>query len=79
MPFEEPVIIKSEVYLVSIKKWEGENGNIYQFRFFEGMKDEDRDKIHQYIVQKQFEVLENKNQQISMEYDDDTPEALTGD
>ena len=79
LPFEEPVIIKSEVYLVSIKKGEGENGNIYQFRFFEGMKDEDRDKIHQYIVQKQFEVLENKNQQISMEYDDDTPEALTGD
>ena len=79
MPFEEPVIIKSEVYLVSIKKGEGENGNIYQFRFFEGMKDEDRDRIHQYIVQKQFEVLENKNQQISMEYDDDTPEALTGD
>ena len=43
------------------------------------MKDEDRDKIHQYIVQKQFEVLENKNQQISMEYYDDTLEALTGD
>ena len=43
------------------------------------MKDEDRDSIHQYIMQKQYEVLENKNQQISMEYDYDTPEALTGD
>ena len=43
------------------------------------MKDEDRDRIHQYIVQNQYEIMENKNQQISMEYYDDTPEALTGD
>jgi len=43
------------------------------------MKDEDRDRIHQYIVQKQFETLEKMNQQNSTKYDDDTPEDLTGD
>jgi len=43
------------------------------------MKDEDRDRIHRYIVQKQFETLENKNPQISAQYDDDYTETLTGD
>ena len=79
LPLEEPVIIKSEVYLVSIKKGGSDEGDIYQFRFFEGMKDEDRDRIHQYIVQKQFETLEKMNQQNSTKYDDYTPEDLTGD
>ncbi len=41
------------------------------------MDDEDRDRIHQYIVQKQFEALEKIAPQNPMEYDDDT--ALTGD
>ena len=77
LPLEEPVIIKSEVYLVSIKKGGSDEGDIYQFRFFEGMDDEDRDRIHQYIVQKQFETLEKIAPQNPMEYDDDT--ALTGD
>ncbi len=79
LPLEEPVIIKSEVYLVSIKKGGSDEGDIYQFRFFEGIKDEDRDRIHQYIVQKQFETLEKMNQKNTTKYDEDTPEDLTGD
>ncbi len=54
-----------------------DEGDIFRFRFFEGMDDEDRDRIHQYIVQKQFETLEKIAPQNPMEYDDDT--ALTGD
>ena len=78
LPLEEPVIIKSEVFLVSIKKGGMmDEGDIFRFRFFEGMDDEDRDRIHQYIVQKQFETLEKIAPQNPMEYDDDT--ALTGD
>ena len=79
LPLEEPVIIKTEVFLVSIKKGSTEEGDIFRFSYFEGMKDGDRDRIHQYIVLKQFETLENKNPQNSAQYDDDYTEALTGD
>ncbi|PIP74065.1 MAG: hypothetical protein COW89_01140 [Nitrospinae bacterium CG22_combo_CG10-13_8_21_14_all_47_10] len=78
LPLEEPRIIKTEVFLVSVQKGD-EEGDLFRFRFFEGMKDEDRDLIHRYIVQKQFEELERTNQKNSVQYDDDYPEALTGD
>lgn len=84
LPLEEPAIIKSEVYLVSVKKGDGENGDIFRFRYSEGIKDEDRDLIHRYIVQQQFVFLEKNNGKNSIQYDDDPdydddPEALTGD
>lgn len=78
LPLEEPRIIKTEVFLVSVQKGD-EEGDLFRFRFFEGMKDEDRDLIHRYIVKKQFEELERTNQKNSVQYDDDYPEALTGD
>ena len=79
LPLTEPVIIKSEVFLVSVKKGDTDKGDIFRFRFFEGMNDEDRDRIHQYIVQKQFETLEKMNPKKPTEYDDDYTETLTGD
>ncbi len=78
LPLEEPRIIKSEVFLVSVQKGDDE-GEIFRFRFYEEMKDEDRDLIHRYIVQKQFETLEKINQENSVQYYDDYPEASTGD
>ncbi|MBT3924046.1 MAG: PilZ domain-containing protein [Nitrospina sp.] len=80
LPLEEPVIIKSEVYLVSIKKGDEVNGDIFRFRYFEGIKDEDRDLIHRYIVQQQFVALEKNNPENSIpQYEEDYPEALTED
>ncbi|MBC8284894.1 MAG: PilZ domain-containing protein [Nitrospinae bacterium] len=59
LAFEEPVIIRTEVYLISI---EGNKGDrLFRFRYFDEMKDDDRELIHRYIVQKQFELLQNKN------------------
>lgn len=78
LPFEEPRIIKSEVFLVSVQKG-NDQGDLYRFRFSDAIKDEDRDFIHRYIVLKQFEVLEQSNRDNTEQYDDDYPEALTGD
>ncbi|MBT3366515.1 MAG: PilZ domain-containing protein [Nitrospina sp.] len=79
LPLEEPVIIKSEVYLVSVKKGNEVNGDIFRFRYFEGIKDEDRDLIHRYIVQQQFAALEKNNPDTSIEeYEEIYPEALSG-
>mgnify|MGYP003963407145 CR=1 FL=1 len=78
LPLEEPVIVKSEVYLVSIKKGDEVNGDIFQFRYFEGIRDEDRDLIHRYIVQKQFEALEKNNPKNLEYYEENYSEALTG-
>lgn len=80
LPLEEPVIVKSDVYLVSVKKGAEEDGDIFRFRYSEKIKDEDRDRIHRYIVQQQFEYLENNNAKNTIRYDEfDDPEALTGD
>lgn len=78
LPMEEPRIIKSEVFLVSVLKGDDE-GDIFRFRFSEKIKDSDRDLIHRYIVLKQFENLERINQENSKQYYEDYPEALTGD
>lgn len=79
LPMEEPRIIKSEVFLVSVQKGDEENGDIFRFRFFEGMQDGDRDLIHRYIVLKQFETLEKDNPENSALYDEYYPKNLTGD
>ena len=75
---EEPRIIKSEVFLVSVLKGDDE-GDIFRFRFSDEIKDSDRDLIHRYIVLKQFEALERTNQENSKQYYEDYPDALTGD
>lgn len=77
LPLEDTHIIKLEVFLVSFKKGDDENGDIFRFRFCEGIKDEDRDLIHRYVVQKQFETLENLNPRNDAEFEDD--KVLTGD
>ena len=75
LPLEEPVIVKSEAYLVSVKKGGEVNGDIFRFRYSEDIQDTDRDLIHRYIVQQQFEFLEKNNAKKTIEYDDDSPET----
>lgn len=79
LPLEEPRIIKSEVFLVSVLKGNNDEGDIFRFRFSEEIKDSERDLIHRYIVLKQFEALEREKQENSKEYDDEYSEDLTGD
>jgi hypothetical protein len=78
LPMEEPRIIKSEVFLVSVRKGNDE-GDLFRFRFSDEIKDSDRDLIHRYIVLKQFEALERTSQENSKQYYDDYPETLSGD
>jgi c-di-GMP-binding flagellar brake protein YcgR len=64
LPLEEPVIIKTEAHLISVKKGTADKGDFFRFRFCEDLKNEGRDLIHRYILQKQFENLgkeEKKN------------------
>ncbi len=75
LPLQEPVIIKAEIFLVSVKKGDTDEGDTFRFRFCEEMKDEDRDRIHQYIVQNQFETLEKMSQKNALEYDNDLPDS----
>jgi hypothetical protein len=77
LPLQEAVIIKAEIFLVSVKKGATDEGDIFRFRFCEGMKDEDRDRIHQYIVQNQFENLEKMNQKNALAYDSEHPDSKT--
>ena len=79
LPLEEPIIIKTEVFLVSMKKGSEDKGDFFRFRYSAEMKSADRDLIHRYIVQKQFEALEYMNQKKSPQYDDHYPGVLTGD
>lgn len=77
LPLEEPFIIKTEVYLVSVLKGDTEHEDLFRFCFSEEIKDEDRDRVHRYIVQKQFEALEKTNKENTAQYYEDYPEALT--
>lgn len=79
LPLEEPVIIKTEVFLVSMKKGNDESGDFFRFRYSQETRDEDRDLIHRYIVEKQFEALEKMSQKNTPKYNDDYPDALAGD
>lgn len=76
LALEEPVIIRTEVYLISV---EGNmDKRLFRFRFFDEMKDDDRELIHRYIVQKQFELLQSKNKQNWHEEDEEQSDSLTG-
>jgi len=55
LPLEEPVIVKPGVYLVSIIKGAGEDGDGYL--------------IHRYIVQERFEYLKKNNATNTIRYD----------
>ena len=61
------------------KKGSEDKGDFFRFRYSAEMKSADRDLIHRYIVQKQFEALEYMNQKKSPQYDDHYPGVLTGD
>ena len=39
LPLEEPIIVKSDVYLVSVKKGAEEDGDIFRFRYSEKIRD----------------------------------------
>ena len=75
LALEEPVIIRTEVFLVSIEGFKDDR--IFRFRFFNEMNDDDRELIHRYIVQKQFELLETKNKENWHEEED--PDSLGRD
>jgi hypothetical protein len=59
LPLDEPVIIRTEVFLMSIVG--NEDARLFRFRYFDEMSDDDRELIHRYIVQKQFEIIQNKD------------------
>ncbi|MFT4579599.1 MAG: c-di-GMP-binding flagellar brake protein YcgR [Nitrospinales bacterium] len=58
LPLDEPVIIRTEVFLMSIVG--NEDARLFRFRYYDEMSDDDRELIHRYIVQKQFEIIQNK-------------------
>ena len=58
LPLDEPFIIRTEVFLISIVG--NEDARFFRFCFFDEMSDDDRELIHRYIVQKQFEIIQRK-------------------
>ena len=61
LALEEPVIIRTEVFLVSIEEPNGER--VFHFRFFDEINNNNREMIQQYIIQKQFELFGTKNKE----------------
>ena len=59
IPLDEPVIIRTEVFLISIVG--NEDARFFRFCFYDEMSDDDRELIHRYIVQKQFEMIQRKD------------------
>jgi hypothetical protein len=58
LPLDEPVIIRAEVFLMSIAG--NEDARFFHFCFYDEMSDDDRELIHRYIAQKQFEMIQRK-------------------
>ena len=61
LPLEEPVIIRTEVFLMSIVG--NEDDRLFRFRYYDEMSDDDRELINRYIVQKQFEIIQKKDRE----------------
>jgi hypothetical protein len=40
-----------------------EDARLFRFRYYDEMSDDDRELIHGYIIQKQFEVIQNKDRE----------------
>ena len=59
LPLDEPIIIRTEVFLMSIVG--NEDARLFCFCFYDEMSDDDRKLIHRYIVQKQFEMIKKKD------------------
>jgi hypothetical protein len=59
LPLEEPIIIRTEVFLISIVG--NEDARFFRFCFYDEMSDDDRELIHRYIIQKQFEMIQRKD------------------
>ena len=59
LPLDEPVIIRTEVFLRSIVG--NEDARFFRFCFYDEMSDNDRKSIHRYIIQKQFEIIQRKD------------------
>ena len=61
LPLDEPVIIRTEVFLMSIVG--NEDVRLFCFGYYDEISDNDRELIHRYIVQKQFETIQNKDRE----------------
>ena len=61
LPLEEPIIIRTEVSLMSIVG--NEDARFFCFCFYEEMSDDDRKLVHRYIAQKQFEMIKKKDRE----------------
>ena len=61
LPLDEPIIIRTEVFLMSIVG--NEDARLFCFCFYDEMSDDDRKLIHRYIVQKQFEMIKKKDRE----------------
>jgi hypothetical protein len=59
IPLDEPVIIRTEVFLISIVG--NEDARFFRFSFYDKMSNDDLELIHRYIVQKQFEMIQRKD------------------
>ena len=59
LPLEEPIIIRTEVFLMSIVG--NEDARLFCFCFYDEMSDDNRKLIHRYIAQRQFEIIKKKN------------------
>jgi hypothetical protein len=69
LPLDEPVIIRTEVFLISIVG--NEDARFFRFCFYDEMSDDDRELIHRYIVQKQFELIQRKDRKNWQEKNED--------
>jgi c-di-GMP-binding flagellar brake protein YcgR len=58
LPLDEPLIIQTEVFLMSIVG--NEDARLFRFRYYDEMSDDDRELIHRYILKKQFEIIQKK-------------------
>ena len=59
LPLDEPFIIRTEVFLISIVG--NKDARFFRFCFCDEMSDDYRELIHRYIVQKQFEMIKKKD------------------
>ena len=62
LAMEEPVIIRTEVFLVSIE--EPKKKRVFHFRFFDEINNNNREMIQQYIIEKQFELLGTRTKEM---------------
>ncbi|GJL79272.1 MAG: hypothetical protein NPINA01_22610 [Nitrospinaceae bacterium] len=57
LPLEEPVLIKTEAYLISSNPTESGNSEVLHLQFSGNLDSRQRDLIHGFIVKKQFDMI----------------------